>query len=130
MLVVALVKRPLQDIQKCTYFFCGLADHEVNSVLNALRPQFFLCSEPSRERDEPIRPAILSFADAAKQATAEAGLPAVSQLSHHQSKINLMEHLIQEVASPRTYTLLKEYYKQSKVCLSSCHCRLSEHQNS
>ena len=58
---------------------------------------------------------ILSFADAARQATAQAGLPAVSQLSHHQSKINLMEHLIQEVASPRTYTLLKEYYKQSKV---------------
>lgn len=81
---------------------------------------YFSCRRASREGDKPTKPVILSFADAAKQATAEAGLPVVSQLSHHQSKINLMEHLIQEVASPRTYTLLKEYYKQSKVSLPIC----------
>ena len=50
----------------------------------------------------------------------------MSQLSHHQSKINLMEHLIQEVASPRTFTLLKEYYKQSKVFLIRSYKGLSK----
>ena len=82
---------------------------------NFLKWPFHRRESYRRDANAPARPAILSFGEAAKQATAEAGLPAIAQLSHHQSKINLMEHLIQEVASPRTYTLLKEYYKQSKV---------------
>ncbi len=49
------------------------------------------------------------------QLAAEVGLPHISQLSRHQTKENIMEQLIQEVASPRTHTILKEYYEQSKV---------------
>lgn len=82
-----------------------------------LRSPIFCCRTTGQKSGG--RP-ILSFADAARQVAAHAGLPAVSQLSHHQSRSSLMESLVQEVASPRTYTLLKEYYEQSKVSVAHC----------
>lgn len=72
------------------------------------------CDRKNGESSELRQPAI-SFVDAARQVAEKAGLPAVSQLSHHQTRANLMENLVQEVASPRTYALLKEYYEQSKA---------------
>lgn len=75
-----------------------------------------MCCSSSGEAEPHRRPTSrFSFGEAAKQAAIRAGLPVVSQLSHHRTKTNLLDNLIQEVASPRSYTLLKEYNKQSKA---------------
>ena len=58
---------------------------------------------------------LLDLGDVARQVATEVGLPAISQLSRNQTGENLMEELVQKVATPRTNTILKEYYEQSKV---------------
>lgn len=78
----------------------------------AERKQPFCRAEREASREHPM---LLNVADATRQLAAEAGLPAISQLSRHQTRVNIMDQLIQEVASPRTHTILKEYYEQSKV---------------
>lgn len=68
-----------------------------------------------RPRGSGERPLILGLAAAARQVATEAGLTATTSWSQQQTNSNLMEQLVQEVASPRTHGVLKEYYKQSKA---------------
>lgn len=57
----------------------------------------------------------MNLADAAHRAASEAGIHLPRPTSHEHGRSMVLEQLVQEVASPRTHNLLKEYYKQSKV---------------
>lgn len=59
---------------------------------------------------------VLRVRDAVKLAAQQAGqhLTGVSQ-AHMQTNASIMEQLIQEVASPRTHAILRDYYQQTEV---------------
>ena len=81
--------------------------------------QLSSCCRSGQTRDRSSASAqrpVLRVRDAVKLAAQQAGqhLTGVSQV-HMQTSASIMEQLIQEVASPRTHTILKDYYQQTEV---------------